>query len=60
MVPTLDEGVSSLSFHLEGVEQVAPYEYWGITRFSKVSPEQVDVHGGTLEVFWNMIVGEAH
>jgi hypothetical protein len=27
MVPILDEGVSSLSFHLEGVEQVVPYEY---------------------------------
>jgi hypothetical protein len=27
MVPILDEGMSSLSFHLEGVEQVVPYEY---------------------------------
>jgi hypothetical protein len=27
MVPILDEGVSSLSFHLEGIEQVVPYEY---------------------------------
>jgi hypothetical protein len=27
--PILDEGVPSLSFHLEGVEQVVPYEYIG-------------------------------
>jgi hypothetical protein len=26
-VPILDEGVPSLSFRLEGVEQVVPYEY---------------------------------
>jgi hypothetical protein len=26
MAPILDEGVSSLSFRLEGVEQVVPYE----------------------------------
>jgi hypothetical protein len=34
----LDEGVPSFSFSLEGVEQVVPYEYLGITRFSKGSP----------------------
>jgi hypothetical protein len=27
MAPILDEGVLSLSFRLEGVEQVVPYEY---------------------------------
>jgi hypothetical protein len=27
MAPILDKGVPSLSFHLEGVEQVVPYEY---------------------------------
>jgi hypothetical protein len=27
MAPILDEGVPSFSFRLEGVEQVAPYEY---------------------------------
>jgi hypothetical protein len=27
MAPILDEGVPSLSFHLEGDEQVVPYEY---------------------------------
>jgi hypothetical protein len=28
--------------------------------FQKGAPEQVDVHGGTLEGCWSMIVGEAH
>jgi hypothetical protein len=27
LAPILDEGVPSLSFRLEGVEQVVPYEY---------------------------------
>jgi hypothetical protein len=27
MAPILDEGVSSLSFRLEGIQQVVPYEY---------------------------------
>jgi hypothetical protein len=27
--------------------------------FKKGAPEQVDVHGGTLEGFWSMIMGEA-
>jgi hypothetical protein len=59
MAPILDEGVPSLSFHLEGIEQVDPYirELHG---FQKEAPEQLDVHGGTLEGFWSMIVGEAH
>jgi hypothetical protein len=38
MAPILDEGVPSLSFRLEGVEQVVPYKYYGITQFSKGSP----------------------
>jgi hypothetical protein len=28
--------------------------------FQKGAPEQVDVHGGTLEGFWSMIEGESH
>jgi hypothetical protein len=61
MAPILDEGVSSLSFCLEGVEQVVPYEYISeLLGFQKGAPEQVDVHGGTLEGFWSMIVGESH
>jgi hypothetical protein len=59
MAPILDEGVPSLSFHLEGIEQVDPYirELHG---FQKEAPEQLDVHRGTLEGFWSMIVQEAH
>jgi hypothetical protein len=46
---------------LEGVEQVVPYEYIReLLGFQKGAPEQVDVHGGTLEGFWSMITGEAH
>jgi hypothetical protein len=58
MMPILDEGVSNLSFHLEGVEQVVPYirELLG---FQKGAPGQVYVHGGTLEGFWSMIAGGA-
>jgi hypothetical protein len=56
----LDEGVPSLSLRLEGVEQVVPYEYIReLLGFQKGAPEQVDVHGGTLEAFWSMIAGEA-
>jgi hypothetical protein len=52
MVPILDEGVSSLSFCLEGVEQVVPHEYIReLLDFQKGAPKQVDVHGGTLEGF---------
>jgi hypothetical protein len=40
MAPILDEGVSSLSFRLEGVEQVVPNEYIReLLVFSKGSPE---------------------
>jgi hypothetical protein len=61
MVPILDEGVPSFSFHLEGVEQVVPYEYIReLFGFQKGAPKQVDVHGGTLEGFSSMIAGEAH
>jgi hypothetical protein len=52
MAPILDEGVPSLSFRLEGVEKVVPYEYIReLLGFQKGAPEQVDVHGGILEVF---------
>jgi hypothetical protein len=61
MVHILDEGVPSLSFRLEGVEQMDPYEYiWELLGFQKGALKQVDVHGGTLESFWSMIAGEAH
>jgi hypothetical protein len=49
MVPILEEGVPSLSFRFEGVEQVVPYEYIReLLGFQKGALEQVDVHGGTL------------
>jgi hypothetical protein len=61
MVPILDEGVPSFSFHLEGVEQMVPYEYIReFLGFQKGAPEQVYVHGGTLEGFWRVITGGAH
>jgi hypothetical protein len=61
MAHVLDEGVPSLSFRLEGVEQVDPYEYIGeLLGFQKGPPKQVYVHGGTLEGFWSVITGEAH
>jgi hypothetical protein len=61
MAPILDEGVSSLSFRLEGVEQVVPYEcIKEFLGFQKGALEQVYVHEGTLEGFWNLISGEAH
>jgi hypothetical protein len=61
MAHILDEGVLSFSFHLEGVEQVVPYEYIRkLLGFQKGAPEHVDVHGGTLEGFWSMIARGAH
>jgi hypothetical protein len=61
MAHILDEGVSSLSFCLEGVEQVVRYEYIReLLGFQKGASEQVDVHGDTLEDFWSMIEIEAH
>jgi hypothetical protein len=61
MAPILDDGMSSFSFRLEGVEQVVPYEYIReLLGFQKGAPEQVDVHGSTLEGFWSVIAGGAH
>jgi hypothetical protein len=55
MVHILDEGVPSLSFHLEEVEQVDPYEYiWELLGFQKGALEQVYVHEGTLENFFGV------
>jgi hypothetical protein len=60
MAHILDEGVPSFSLCLEGVEQVVPYDIRELLGFQMGAPEQVDVHGGTLESFWSMIAGEAH
>jgi hypothetical protein len=59
--PNLDEGVLSFSLRLEGVEQMVPYEYIReLLGFQKGAPEQVYVHGGTLEGFWSVIAEGAH
>jgi hypothetical protein len=59
MAPILDEGVSSLSFRLEGIQQVVPYEHIReLLGFQKGAPEKVDVPEGMLDGFWNMISGK--
>jgi hypothetical protein len=59
--PILDDGVQSLSFRLEGVEQVVPYKHVReLLGFHKGAPEKVDVPPGMLDGFWNLISGEAH
>jgi hypothetical protein len=61
MAPTLDEGVPSLSFQLEGIQQVVPYkQIRELLGFQKGAPEKVDVPDGRLDGFWNLISGEAH
>jgi hypothetical protein len=61
MAPILDDGVQSLSFRLEGIQQVVPYEYVReLLGFQKGAPEKVDVPDGLLDGFWNLIFGQAH
>jgi hypothetical protein len=61
MAPILDEGVQSLSFCLEGIQQVVPYEYVReLLGFQKGASEKVDVSDGMLDGFWNLISREAH
>jgi hypothetical protein len=61
MAPILDEGVPSLSFRLEGIQQVVPYEYIGeLLGFQKGAPKKVDMPEGMLDGFWNLISREAH
>jgi hypothetical protein len=61
MAPILDEGVQSLSFHLEGIQQVVPYEYiTELLGFQKGALEKVDVPEGMSDGFWNLISEEAH
>jgi hypothetical protein len=61
IVPILDEGVQSLSFRLEGIQQVVPYEYVReLLGFRKGAPEKIDVPDGLLDGFWNLISEEAH
>jgi hypothetical protein len=37
---------------------VVPYDIRELLGFQKGAPEQVYVHGGTLEGFWSVIAGE--
>jgi hypothetical protein len=61
IAPILDDGVQSLSFYLEGVQQVVPYEHVReLLGFHKGAPEKVDVPPGMLDGFWNFISVEAH
>jgi hypothetical protein len=61
MASILDEGVPSLSFRLEGIQQVVPYEHIReLLGFQKGAPEKVDVPEGILDGFWNLISKEAH
>jgi hypothetical protein len=61
MAPILHEGVPSLSFWLEEIQQVVPYEHIReLLGFQKEAPEKLDVSEGVLDGFWNMISGEAH
>jgi hypothetical protein len=61
IAPILDDGVESLSFRLEGVQQVVPYEYVReLLGLQKGAPEKVAVPPGMLDGFWNLISREAH
>jgi hypothetical protein len=55
-MPILDEWVPSLSFRLEGIQQVVPYEnIRELLGFQKRAPEKVDMSEGMLDGFWNLI-----
>jgi hypothetical protein len=59
IAPILDDGVQSLSFRLEGVQQVVPYEHVReLLGFHKGASKKVDVPPGMLDGFWNLISGE--
>jgi hypothetical protein len=56
IAPILDDRVQSLSFCLEGIQQVVPYEHVReLLGFQNGAPEKVDVPDGLLDGFWNMI-----
>jgi hypothetical protein len=59
MTPILDEGVPSLSFRLEGIHQVVPFEHiTELLGIQKGAPEILDVPEGMLDGFWNLISGK--
>jgi hypothetical protein len=50
IAPILDNGVQSLSFRLEGIQQVVPYEYVReLLGFQKGAPKKVDMSPGRLD-----------
>jgi hypothetical protein len=54
MAPIHDEGVPSLSFQLEGIQQVVPYEHIReLLGFQKGAPVKADMPKGMLDGFWN-------
>jgi hypothetical protein len=54
-------GVPSLSFRLERIQQIVPYEQIReLLGFQKGAPEKVDVSDGMLDGLWILISGEAH
>jgi hypothetical protein len=59
MTPILDEGVPSFYSVWRELNKWFPMSR-ELLGFQKGAPEQVDMHGGTLEGFWSMIAGEAH
>jgi hypothetical protein len=55
----IDEGVPSLSFHLEREDRIVSYEFIReLLRFQKEAPEQINVHENVLERFWGLNAGE--
>jgi hypothetical protein len=59
MAPVIDEGVSSLSFCLEGDGQIVLCEYIReLFGFRKEALEEVDVQENVLEGFWGLILGK--
>jgi hypothetical protein len=59
IAPILDDGVQSLSFCLEGVHQVVPYEHVrDLIAFHKGALEKVDLPPSMLDGFWRLISGE--
>jgi hypothetical protein len=58
MAPVINEGVPSLSFRLEGDEQIVLCEYIReLLGFQKEAPDQVNVQENVLERFWGLIAG---
>jgi hypothetical protein len=61
IAPILEDGVQSLSFRLEGVQQVGPYEHVReLLGFHMGAPKKVDMPPDMLDGFWNLISVEAH